>query len=153
MCQHATAQAAKEGKSSLKKSVYELTVLALKPTSWSRNMHCVQFPASLSLVTGTRFIAFQLQPGSDKGCAPYDLEKQLPLLPQLPLVSHQDTRTKLTLSVDSSAKDICTYPHPQWPALGTNFLLSFDRNSVTPQSKFMLSKTTWACKHFIWDKL
>lgn len=135
------------------KSIYALTALALKPSSWTKNMYCAHFPTSFSLITGTRFIPFQLQPGSDNGCTPYDPEKQLPLLPQLQLFSHQDTRTKLTLSVDSLAKDICTYPHSQWSALGTNFLVTFDRNTVIAQRKLMLSKITWACRHFIWDKL
>lgn len=112
----------------IKKSVYALTALVLKSTSWTRNVYCAHFPASSSLLTGTRLIPSQLQPGSDNGCTSYDPEKKLPLLP---LVSHQDTGTKLTLSVDSSAKDICTCPHSQWPALGTNFLVTFDRNTVT----------------------
>lgn len=131
-------------------SIYALTALALKPTSWTKNMYCAHFPTSFSLITGTRFIPFQLQPGSDNGCTSYDPEKQLPLLP---LFSHQDTRTKLTLNVDSPAKDICTYPHSHWPGLGRNFLVTFDRNTVTPQRKLMLSMITRACRHFTWDKL
>lgn len=113
------------------KLVYALTALALKSTSWTRNVYCAHLPTSSSLITGIRLIPSQLQPGSDNGCTPYDPEKQLPLLPQLPLFSHQDTGTRLTLRVDSSPKDTCTYPGPLWPALGTKFLVTFDGNTVT----------------------
>lgn len=38
------------------KSVYALTALALKPTSWTRNRYCADFQTPFSLITGTRFI-------------------------------------------------------------------------------------------------
>lgn len=43
------------------KLVYALTALALKSTSWTRNVYCAHLPTSSSLITGTRLIPSQLQ--------------------------------------------------------------------------------------------